>query len=787
MRDPQSRPRVQAQAQSQVQAPAQALYQAQAPTVSVQDVSAQQTVAPEVTAPEVTASGVAAPATPAPSRSAPARADAAPPGPDTSTAQAATGSSPGLGATPVPGPGLGATPVPGPSTISPAASTPNLAATADVDSAPPRHDMSTAPADTTSPGPNSLPDAPVTSAVSGLGVSPGITAGPALRMGRVPRLPAPRPVSDPEQERRTVHAALSVLTQDITDRAARADNPAAQAILEAQALIASDPLLAESCDEAIFAGLDAPHAVHTAFTAQADGLREAGGYLGERAADLEDLRDRAVAHLLNVSMPGIPDPGHPFILIADDLAPADTAALDPAKVLALVTVRGGPTSHTAILARGLALPAVVACPNALTITDGTLIHVDGTTGVVTVCITPEDVDAAHRAAARQQQPTASPTPAAPASASTSAGHSAPPFGHTADGHHVSLLLNIGSAADLPKTPDGQATTEGVGLLRTELLFLGRHDAPSKDEQRDAYASVLTAFPGRRVVLRTLDAGADKPLPFLSLGDEPNPALGIRGLRTARTRPDVLNTQLAAVAEAIESARNAPTAAATAPAAGAATPNASAPDAIAAADALSPQSSAPTPAVANVWVMAPMVSTPQEAADFAARVRAHGITTVGAMIEVPAAALRAECILDHVDFLSIGTNDLSQYTMAADRQCGALADLLDPWQPALLHLIAVCATAGKAANKPVGVCGEAASDPLLACVLTGMGISSLSMSPAAVPRVAAQLAALTLDQCTHAATLALAAADAVTARTAVTDYVAALATPAAAIRSSAALY
>lgn len=542
--------------------------------------------------------------------------------------------------------------------------------------------------------------------LQGLGVSAGTAAGPALRMGRVPRLPAPRTVTDQDAERAAAREALDQVGHELAERAARAPDPAARAILEAQSLMAKDPMLAESCDSSIAAGLDAVRAVYAAFTGQADGLRAAGGYLGERAADLEDLRDRAVARLLGEPMPGIPDPGHPFILIAEDLAPADTATLDPARVLALVTVRGGPTSHTAILARALGLPAVVACQQALTVEDGTLIHVDGDTGAVTL-----EVPAVIVAET-----------AAKATIQTTETFTGP--GRTADGHRVPLLLNIGSADDLPAdAASNVGGVEGVGLLRTELLFLGRHDAPGLDEQREAYARVFRALPSRRVVLRTLDAGADKPLPFLSLADEPNPALGIRGLRTSRTRPEVLDTQLRAVAEAASAAQ------------------------------------------AEVWVMAPMVSTAQEAALFAARVRSYGLPRVGAMIEVPAAALRAGQILEHVDFLSIGTNDLGQYTMAADRQCGDLADLLDPWQPALLDLIALCARAGKAAGKPVGVCGEAASDPLLACVLAGLGISSLSMSRAAVRRVGARLRGLTLRDCVRLAEAALAAPDAETARAA----------------------
>ena len=279
----------------------------------------------------------------------------------------------------------------------------------------------------------------------------------------------------------------------------------------------------------------------------------------------------------------------------------------------------------------------------------------------------------------------------------------------------SLLLNIGSAADLG--PDA----EGVGLFRTELLFLGREDAPSIDEQRAAYADVFRALPGKKVVIRTLDAGADKPLPFLRLAEEPNPALGIRGLRTSRLLPEVLEEQLAAIADAAVDAE------------------------------------------ADVWVMAPMVSTVPEAADFARRARAHGLGTVGVMVEVPAAALRAREILQHVDFLSIGTNDLGQYTMASDRMCGDLADLLDPWQPALLDLIALCAEAGQAVGKPVGVCGEAASDPLLAAVLVGLGINTLSMSGTAVTRVKERLRQYTHADCVRLARLARSASDAAEAR------------------------
>ena len=525
------------------------------------------------------------------------------------------------------------------------------------------------------------------STLRGLGVCAGLAVGPAARMGRPPVMPAPRVVVDGQAERSIATHALKTLAADLADRAAGVTG-AARDILDALSLIADDPLLAQSVEQHIADGADAPHALTRALDDQAALLREGGGYLAERAADLEDLRDRAVAAVLGVPMPGVPDPGHPFVLLADDLAPADTATLDPRNVLALVTVRGGPTSHTAILARALGIPAVVAVSDALTIADGTLIAVDGAAGTVRVGVDPGEAGEAGRPRPPAQQPLRP--------------------GRTRDGHPVPLLLNIGSAQDV------RSDAEGVGLLRSEFLFLGREEAPSIEEQRAAYRRIFGAFPKKKVVIRTLDAGADKPLPFLGLPPEENPALGVRGLRASRLLPDVLEDQLAAIA-------------------------------LAASDT-----------DAEVWVMAPMVATADEAARYATRARAHGLTTVGVMVEIPSAALRARQILEHVDFLSIGTNDLGQYTMAADRQDGRLADLLDPWQPAVLDLVAACARAGRDAGKPVGVCGEAAADPRLATVLVGMGITTLSMTAAAVPGVAASLAEHSRAECGELAAAVLAA-------------------------------
>jgi phosphotransferase system enzyme I (PtsI) len=338
--------------------------------------------------------------------------------------------------------------------------------------------------------------------------------------------------------------------------------------------------------------------------------------------------------------------------------------------------------------------------------DGTAVSVDGAMGTVNVIAFDE--------VARVQD-------ASNASRQAAAAVTGP--GRTSDGHPVKLLLNIGSARDLEGTADDDGF-EGVGLVRSEFLYLGRTEAPSAQEQEDAYGDVFAAARGAKVVLRTLDAGADKPLPFLHLAEEENPALGLRGVRVARLRPDVLAEQLAAVARAAKAAD------------------------------------------ADAWVMAPMVSTVSEAAAFADQVHGLGLPKAGVMVEVPAAALQAERLLEVVDFLSIGTNDLSQYTMASDRRNGDLADRLDPWQPALLSLIAMCARAGTAAQKPVSICGESASDPLLALVFVGMGVTSLSMSRACVPAVRAALLRSSLAECVELAALVLAQSDPQTARDAV---------------------
>ncbi|HET9777907.1 MAG TPA: phosphoenolpyruvate--protein phosphotransferase [Propionibacteriaceae bacterium] len=521
-----------------------------------------------------------------------------------------------------------------------------------------------------------------------LGVSSGRVVGPALQMAD----PAiePDPVTRiPEVERSGAIKRLESATAQVAEQL-RSRITAAGAVgelLEATAAVATDPdLMADASRLIGDEGLAPERAVWEVFGTAADTIRGAGPRQAERVTDLYDVRNRIVSTLIGRPAPGLPDPGYPYVLVAVDLAPADAAGLDATGCLAIVTEKGGPTAHAAIIARSLGLPAVVGVAGASAIPDGTLLLVDGATGELIIEPT---IDQQATSTARQAHRDVLTGP-----------------GRTADGYGVALLANVASAGDVAAAL--QSGAEGVGLYRTELCFLDRAEAPSVAEQVSAYRDVFAAFGGRRVVVRTLDAGSDKPLPFLAYGREANPALGVRGFRTAVSYPEVLHDQLKAIKEAAEAES------------------------------------------AEVWVMAPMIATVDEARNFGHAARSAGLPSIGVMIETPAAVMHADQILAEVDFLSIGTNDLAQYAFAADRHSGSLASLNDPWQPALLRMIDMVARAASARGKPVGVCGEAAADPLLALVLAGLGISSLSMAPAALAEVGHSLAAVALEACQRAA-------------------------------------
>lgn len=541
--------------------------------------------------------------------------------------------------------------------------------------------------------------------IQGIAVSAGAAYAPVVQVGAAVRPPSDEAVVPAEEAEKRIRAALEEVAVEIDRRAASASDNAAE-ILSATAMLARDPGLIDGAIAQATAGKAPAHAIDAATQDYIDQFLALGGYFAERATDLRDVGDRAIAAILGEPAPGVPPLTSECILVAMDLAPAETATLDRSKVMGIVTEQGGRTSHTAILAAQMGIPAAVKVAGATDIPDGTPVLVDGDMGQVHISPAGELVDRLQQRTKQRE-------------AALADSHGP---GMTKDGKRIALLANIGGVEDAVAA--GQADLEGVGLFRTEFVFLSASTAPTVDEQADIYRKVFEPFEGRRVVVRTLDAGADKPLAFANLGAEENPALGRRGLRLSAERPDLLDAQLEALSVAAHDTG------------------------------------------ADVRVMAPMVALVEEAAWFARRVRENGLKSVGVMIEVPGAALRAEHVLEEVDFGSLGTNDLAQYTMAADRMQGELSDLLDPWQPALLDVIAAACHGGAVTGKPMGVCGEAGGDPLLALVLAGLGVSSLSMAPTKVPMVRLSLSLHTYAQCQRLAHLARSARTAPEAREAV---------------------
>ena len=549
--------------------------------------------------------------------------------------------------------------------------------------------------------------------LKGTAVVPGVGYAPAVWKRMRSQNLGSEEVLTPEQrdaESEKIAAAAGVVGERLERRATSTTGVASE-VLAATASLARDRGWRKAAVKLVQTqGTPAAHATAAAIDSFVEKFEKLGGLMAERATDLIDVRDRVVAEILGQPEPGVPMPSEPSVLLADDLAPADTAGLNPQIVVALVTSMGGPTSHTAIICRQLGIPCVVAASEVspVSVPEGESVLVNGETGTVVVGADENDAHALVRAdAARREAIRAWRGP-----------------GATADGEPIQLLANIQDGTGSVSAAQTQA--EGVGLFRTELAFFQAETEPSVEEQTEIYTDVLEPFGTRKVVIRTLDAGTDKPLKFASMSEEENPALGVRGIRIPITGDmGLLTRQLDGIAAAVRKVAS--------------------------------RSAHP-----NAWVMAPMVATVDEARRFAALCRERDLTP-GIMVEVPAVALLAEAFLEHVDFLSIGTNDLTQYTMAADRMAPQLASLTDPWQPGVLKLVAMTAAAGARADKPVGVCGEAAADPLLACVLVGTGVTSLSMAASAIAPVGTKLASVSRDQCRAAAAAVEGAVDADHAR------------------------
>ncbi|ODT99377.1 MAG: phosphoenolpyruvate--protein phosphotransferase [Pseudonocardia sp. SCN 72-86] len=553
------------------------------------------------------------------------------------------------------------------------------------------------------------PDAPVRP----LGASPGIAVGPARPLRAATFDVDDTPTGDPAAERARLDRARADAAhaiEAVRDRTATTAGADEAAIFDAHLALLDDPDLVDDAHTGIAAGRAAGRAWADAVdNAAARFAALPADYLRARAADVRAVGDEVLRALTGATAPAV-TPGD-GVLVAADLTPADAAGLDPATVTGVVLAAGSPTAHAAILLRAKGIPAVVgAGAHVLDVVAGTVVAVDGATGEVLVDPTPEQADRfAARAAARAERDRA-----ARARASEPA--------VTGDGTTVLVGVNAGSAADAAATGADLA-----GLVRTEFLFLGRDDAPGVDEQEAAYREVAAALGGRRITLRTLDVGGDKPLPYVPAPAEANPFLGVRGLRLALRAPELFATQLRAIVRTAH-----------------ATP---------------------------VSVMFPMVSTVAEllaaraALDAAIVAEGRGVPAelqVGMMVEVPAAALRAAAFAPHVDFLSIGTNDLTQYALAAERGNDAVAALADPLDPAVLALVAAtCRGAGD--DVLVAVCGEAAADPAAAALLVGLGVRELSVAAPAVAGVKQSVREIDVDVAAALAEQALRAPDAETVR------------------------
>jgi phosphotransferase system enzyme I (PtsI) len=485
-------------------------------------------------------------------------------------------------------------------------------------------------------------------------------------------------------------------------------------IFEAHAEFAADPELIRLAEEAVGLGTSAERAVVDAFGTFRELLAaSASEYLAARAADLDDVRDRVVKILLGLSTSG-DRPDRRSVIVAHELTPSQTASIPVELIAAIVTETGSPTSHAAILARALGVPAVVACEGLLAATRaGVDVAIDGRAGEAIVDPDPAEREAIVRRHEQEEE----------RREALRALRDEP--GRTADGHHVELAANIGSIDHIPAAVE--AGGEGSGLVRTEFLFLGRVTAPTVEEQTKVYAEILRGFPGHRVVFRTLDAGADKPLPFVERELEENPALGLRGIRLSLRRPDLFRDQLRALVRA--------------------------------------RAEVAGEEAGRLAIMFPLVATATElkaARDTLRTVAAeegidHGEIEVGVMIEVPSGALGAARLARHADFLSIGTNDLIQYLFAVDRLNAAVADIGDVLEPDVLALIGSVVEAGHANDAWVGVCGEAAGDPTVAGALVGLGVDELSMTKVAIPEVKDALRRLTREACREAVRRAIAQA------------------------------
>ncbi|HRF47837.1 MAG TPA: phosphoenolpyruvate--protein phosphotransferase [Anaerolineales bacterium] len=558
----------------------------------------------------------------------------------------------------------------------------------------------------------------------GLPASPGIAIGPIWIYRPQEAVVERHLVADPTAEWVRLQVALAKARTQLQALESRAretiGEEEAEIFAAHQLFLADDDLLVDLRTVLRNQRLNAEAAVEDAFEQHAQALEALDEeYFRARAADVRDV-SRRVLRCLQDTDDSANTLKEPSIIVADDLTPSDTVQFERANVLGLVTLKGGPTSHTAILARGLGIPAVVSVPAHLEdLRNGSLLILDGGAGELRVAPTLADLNRYKAKQAEWEMRRKGQLAAAHAPATT------------LDGHTVEVVVNIGGAEDARLGIENGA--EGVGLFRTEFLYLDRETMPTEAEQIAAYRAAFKVMAGKTMVVRTLDIGGDKSVPYLGLEHEPNPFLGWRAIRMIRERPDVLEDQARALL-------------------------------LAAAETET-----------KLHIMLPLVSSVGEV-ERAREIFAGVVSALtaagrrppeykfGIMIEVPAAAVQADVFAPLVDFFSIGTNDLTQYTLAVDRGNERVAAIASPYHPAVLRLIKMTIDAAHAHGKWVGMCGELAGDELAAPLLLGLGLDEFSMVPAAIPAVKAAIRRWDLAQCREIAAHCLALPQATDIRT-----------------------
>jgi len=551
-------------------------------------------------------------------------------------------------------------------------------------------------------------EASVASKRTGIGAAKGLAIGHAVVVHDFPAIPQSSiSAAELSAERARLDAAIERARAELTTLI-EGLSAELQAILSAQLLFLEDPELLSAIDARLIAGQGIEWAANESFEEVAQALASLDdAYLRERASDVRDLGMRIVAALMGLPTPGV-HLQKPSILVAKDLTPSNTASLDQALVLGFVTELGGPTSHSAIMARAAGFPAVVGVDGLLsTVRDGDVLVVDANRGEIwvnptapTLAVYQHALEASLRERTRQKYQRN--LPAA-----------------TTDDHRVELVANIGGPKDVTAALDWGA--EGVGLFRTEFLYMQNDALPTEEEQYQAYRVVAEQFAPRPVIYRTLDIGGDKNLPYLALPHEDNPFLGHRALRLCLERPELFKTQLRALLRASTQG--------------------------------------------NVRIMFPMVATLAEfrqakclLQEAAAKLHITQLPQVGIMVEIPSAAIMARAFAQEVDFFSIGSNDLIQYTVAADRGNKSVSYLYQNLEPAVLQLVAGVIDAAHATGKWVGMCGEMASDKQAIPILLGLGLDEFSMSAAALPEARELIRGLSYKDCQELAKRALAARD-----------------------------